>query len=134
MVSFVLISWTKFAETALQTILATTMNILLLDISGKLFIFWSKRIFWLQMMWEKIELPLDHYVFLALEIESFVGVQIELNCNQFISCDTVTKKNTQICGLSVLSAVCDCDHHWILINSNVPHRKNMCNNFAESYV
>lgn len=61
----------------------------------------------------------------------FVGVR-EDDCNKSKISVMVTKKNTQICRLSVLSAVWNRD--WTPNNPIVTYRKYRCNFFAGSYV
>lgn len=65
----------------------------------------------------------------TLSIKYFAGVQGEVNCNEFISYDNVTKKNTQIGRLSVLSAV-QKHHEDTEYVFNVTHRTNMSNIFV----
>lgn len=63
-----------------------------------------------------------------------VGAKLEVNCNEFKTYDMVTKKNTQICRLSVLSAVRYASDQRIVLIPSVAYRKNRSNFFVEYYV
>jgi len=62
----------------------------------------------------------------------FVGANEEVNCNEINCYDTVTKKNTQISRLSVLSVVCY--DYMVLVNPIVASRAIIINIFASCYV
>lgn len=132
MASYVWISWIRFVNQQLMSILVITTNYLVLSTSKKLSGFLNLRCYSLQLTLMKTKFLLDRiYEMVAMMlIEGHsVGAGDKVNCNQFNYYGMVTKKNTQICRLDVLAVVHN-STDWILINPIVAHRNNTCNYFA----
>ena len=136
MVSFVLISWTRYAETRFRATLATTMTRMIVKKISLLSNSWNLRIILslqrLMSLWSLLDLILIMEV-LMNKPESFVGVSLKRNCDEFITYARVTKKNTQISRLSVLSYAV-CYRLWSLLIQIVAPCANIINNFARCYV
>lgn len=132
MVLFVWISWIKFAPTQLTKILAITMKAIVQNILKQSSGFWNYAECSLQLILIKNVLQCAHKANLMNTAKCFVGVILDVNCNQLNSCDIVAKKNTRISRPSV-SAVCS-DTIGPVVIPNVAHCKNTCNSFAVLHV
>lgn len=131
MVLFAWRSCIRFVPMPLTLICTTMMKGIVQDILIQLSSFWNQSGYWLQLIWVVIlaydQISIKKSVWKGI----FAGV-IEVNCNQFILYDTMTKKNTQIDRLSVLSAVCD--YHLNYCIQIVACCRNMINIFESCYV
>lgn len=136
MVLSVLILWRRFVKTNFLITLAIITSIAALAISNQSSNSSKQRDIWSQPTSAIIKSLYDQAPNLKLAAtrgECFVGARRDVNCNEFNSYDRVAKKNTQICGLSVLGAV-TINHHWNVVIPMVSHRIYMCNIFAVIYV
>lgn len=135
MALFASISWLRSAQILSTEILATTMKDIALIILRLSLSFLNLRDWLLLLTLTKTELPYTQILpmdNMTGKSSDFVGAIIDVNCNELNSCDIVTKKNTQICGLSVLGAVCYTE--WVLVNPIVASCANIINIFASCYV
>lgn len=128
----VLMSWLKFVQIPFaknSAIITSYQARIILKLSSN---FSNQSSLSPQLILMNSKLQLNPVGVLSRKGECFVGARIDINCNEVNSCDTLTKKNTLICGRGVLKAV-----RYTIGTVIIPilaHRNYSCNNFAECYV
>lgn len=134
MVLFAPMSCTRFVKMPYLLILAITTRILVLGTSKLLSHSLNQSDCLLQLILMEIEWQLNLISNMGISTDKtrcFVGVIVKVNCKEFNLYDILTKKNTQIDRLSVLSAA-----KSYKLSTNKPIIAccaNLINTFASNY-
>ncbi len=131
---FAPISCNRFVKTLSLLILATTTSISVQVTSKRSLLSLNRRNCLSQLILMETEWLLNRISNMGISTDKtscFVGANVEENCKEFKDYDILTKKNTQISSLSVLSAVCY--EQWTLNNPIVTCCANLINTFASIY-